>query len=188
MRLLEKIKDQDDWLLLRLFYAPESSWVIFLCDNALVVAFGMVLVAVALPALVSFTQLLLQHKPSKKLSNFLLAYCVVICIGVPVLIGRENIFPRQPGLRTESNCCNPAIVYPNSNIPKITDVIHKHADGSVASDEHVYKSPELKYYTQYSAWPNLFQHFGYNSSRDNWDKKRTFKVSHSFEFDSFIKK
>jgi len=190
-RVIEPLRDRDDWIFVRLFYPEfwagwENTDIPVLILLALVISSLSTIGVVKLYSSITFRngsiKLVLRH--FWLLSVLLFFYFIGLSIFIFLTIGKQNIITPFPnGLYSfESKASTVSVVYPSNKIKDAMDYLESHL-GSDALDILLDDHAILNKLDRLLLVPNLFQHIGLFSSNRNKNQGSFvhFKTSLTFE-------
>lgn len=158
------------WLYLRLFYTETSlGW-----EASTDFWYGHRLLTFAL-AMIAILALLLGVKRasrslSRRLDTYMLAALVLVVTpaftALVFMVGKYNLRPLQGLERMDRHgCCTQALVFPRSRIDGLIDFLHERGSGQ--TDSLIEEYADQQYLERYALAPQVVQHVGLISSRNN---------------------
>jgi GR25 family glycosyltransferase involved in LPS biosynthesis len=168
--LAELRQRSQSWLYLRLFYTETSlGWQA--SDDFW---YGHQLLTFTLAMTAVFLFLLLGKRTSRCLSRRLdtATLLILVLIATPAftllgfMIGKYNLQPLMGVERMDKHgCCTQALVFPRSQVPSLISFLHGRQSGQ--TDSLIEEHADAQGYERYALAPQVVQHIGLISSRNN---------------------
>lgn len=163
-------KESQSWLYLRLFYTETSlGW-----DASRDFWYGHQLLTFALAMAAVLALLLAARRTIRPLGRRLDTQTLVIlvCIVTPAftaltfMIGKYNLHPLHGLERMDKyGCCTQALVFPRFQVEGLIDFLHERASGQ--TDALIEEYADSQSYARFAVAPQVVQHVGLISSRNN---------------------
>jgi GR25 family glycosyltransferase involved in LPS biosynthesis len=168
--LAELRQQSQSWLYLRLFYTETSlSW--RASDDFW---YGHQLLTFSLAMTAVLLLLLLGKRTSRCVSRRLdtATILILVLIATPAftllvfMIGKYNLHPLKGVERMDKyGCCTQALVFPRSQVPSLISFLHERQSGQ--TDSLIEEYADAQGYERYALAPQVVQHVGMISSRNN---------------------